>query len=765
MTNSKPTKSDNEWTELGSDRPIESQDQDLLGRVPFARQLSNAIKNWTENESLVIALCGEWGIGKSSLKNLVLEQLRLTEATPDIVQFNPWQWTGHDSLTAGFFREVLAVLSGRRDRDTQEVVRRLRRYAAYLGVINVVLRGPKGLLSIILGLFGLLSIVPPLFINHDPARIFSIVLGSAALSLAALMAWGEQILAKLAAWRDLTGPGARPLEELKQDVAIALRRYRKTLVVVIDDVDRLTAAEVQAVFQLVKANADFPRFVYLVMFQRSAVEKALQELTKETGREFLEKIVQISFEVPAARQDEVDKFLSTGLEQAFGTKVSTAVNPTYWGAIYYRGLRHYFRHLRDVKRFLACLQFHVNLLRTNGTLEVNVVDLFAIETLRLFEPEFYARIRESKVLLTSTRSPDRSDRSRIAEEIKAILSPIPEHHKKSASELIRNLFPMAAFAFGDSFFSSDHYAEWSRDLRVCAPDIFDRYFQLELSKGDISQFEVERLLNLAANHAAFLKELKGFDSEGRLVAVLDRLDANKDKIASADTVSMLTALFDIGECLPEPAPGSFFGSDWTIIRIAYAMLKREPEPERIHKLKEILKGTNGLRIPVMFISVNTDPRGRQNNPADIIIPDSAVRAFQQLGVEMIKSSAAEGRLLDRYDLESLLFRWRDWAGESEPRQWVQNVTATSPPGTLAYLRGVLRKATHTNGDGVGRVNYFMKYSEIEKFANLEELEMQVASLADAKLSEGDRRVLAEFRKAVARKRAGKKEGDFGWDNE
>ncbi len=53
---------------LSSDRPITSFAGDLLGRSEFAESLASAIKGWTGNGSLVIALYGPWGSGKSSIK-------------------------------------------------------------------------------------------------------------------------------------------------------------------------------------------------------------------------------------------------------------------------------------------------------------------------------------------------------------------------------------------------------------------------------------------------------------------------------------------------------------------------------------------------------------------------------------------------------------------------------------------------------------------------------------------------------------------------
>lgn len=64
--------------ELGfaNDRPIKAAEQDLLGRSAFAKNLAAAIVGWKNQESLVIALTGLWGSGKSSIKNLAIQELR-----------------------------------------------------------------------------------------------------------------------------------------------------------------------------------------------------------------------------------------------------------------------------------------------------------------------------------------------------------------------------------------------------------------------------------------------------------------------------------------------------------------------------------------------------------------------------------------------------------------------------------------------------------------------------------------------------------------
>ena len=78
---------------LSADAPISTGTADLLGRTAFAASCAAAIVNWQDDASLVIAIWGDWGSGKSSLKNLIVENLSGLDEDrrPAMVEFNPWQ--------------------------------------------------------------------------------------------------------------------------------------------------------------------------------------------------------------------------------------------------------------------------------------------------------------------------------------------------------------------------------------------------------------------------------------------------------------------------------------------------------------------------------------------------------------------------------------------------------------------------------------------------------------------------------------------------
>ena len=92
---------------LSADLPITSRDEDKLNRKGFAESLAHVIRTWRDKPSLVIGLFGDWGSGKSSLKNLVLEAIiSQGKDSLDVVEFNPWQVSSQEMLSETFFREI-----------------------------------------------------------------------------------------------------------------------------------------------------------------------------------------------------------------------------------------------------------------------------------------------------------------------------------------------------------------------------------------------------------------------------------------------------------------------------------------------------------------------------------------------------------------------------------------------------------------------------------------------------------------------------------
>ncbi len=90
-----------------SDRPIGSKKEDVLKRAHFAERLAEDLQSWDGSDSLVVALYGTWGSGKTSVKNMLLESIQRGHgAMLPVMEFNPWQLSGSGDIPASFFREL-----------------------------------------------------------------------------------------------------------------------------------------------------------------------------------------------------------------------------------------------------------------------------------------------------------------------------------------------------------------------------------------------------------------------------------------------------------------------------------------------------------------------------------------------------------------------------------------------------------------------------------------------------------------------------------
>jgi hypothetical protein len=65
---------------FSADRPIERLADDRLQRGSFAKSIAQAITTWHGTDSLVIALYGGWGDGKSSVKGMVIDAMKQDQA-------------------------------------------------------------------------------------------------------------------------------------------------------------------------------------------------------------------------------------------------------------------------------------------------------------------------------------------------------------------------------------------------------------------------------------------------------------------------------------------------------------------------------------------------------------------------------------------------------------------------------------------------------------------------------------------------------------
>ena len=104
------------------------------------------------------------------------------------------------------------------------------------------------------------------------------------------------------------------LQSIKDRIIKEVVSSELKIVAIIDDIDRLNDEEIRAVFQLVKSLADFPNMMYFLSFDLDTVTHALNSVQDGNGLKFLEKIVQMPFELPEIKGNKVHEYLFSKLD-------------------------------------------------------------------------------------------------------------------------------------------------------------------------------------------------------------------------------------------------------------------------------------------------------------------------------------------------------------------------------------------------------------------------------------------------------------------
>jgi hypothetical protein len=320
--------------------PVQKIGQDEFNRAPFCAALAERIARLgNKHGAAVVGLYGKWGFGKSSMLNLIEDHLD-THHGDDVVvaKFNPWLFTNEEDLLRSFF-EVLEPMRNPDPGFFQKVGKVGRKYS---------------------GEFGMLA---------------DMVLGEPVKKIVDTVTRGPSL----------------------EDTHAALQRRddKHTIVLLIDDLDRLDRAEVLLMLKLVRLNSNLPRVVYVLAFDDEIIARTIGSaygLDPDAGREFLEKIVQFPFAVPAIGEERLLAYVLRHARRACddaGVKVDRAAWDIY-EAVCHKGFSARLRTPRQAIRYGAALDFSLPMLAG----EVDPVQQMIIEGLRLLYPESYAVLRD-----------------------------------------------------------------------------------------------------------------------------------------------------------------------------------------------------------------------------------------------------------------------------------------------------------------------------------------------------------------------------------
>lgn len=464
---------------ISPDLPITKSSDDRLNRESFAESLANVLLQSSFPTSFTVGLYGSWGSGKTSLLNMVIEQVEGQSFDAIILRFNPWLCSDPKQLITQFFKQLASAIKIKKP-TADTVCELVDQYA---------------------DIFDAASLIP--------------YVGTA------LAAAGKAVTNKA---RNRINRKNNDMQGKKDEIIRTMVAENLKIIVSIDDIDRLSEEEIVAVFQLVKALADFPNAVYLLAFDYDVVVRALGTVQHGDGREYLEKVIQVPFEIPAPSIASIHDALFSKLNGILGDIPKNRWDKATWAELFQFGIRKYIRSIRDVIRYANVFYLKYQLLQD----ETDPVDLLGLTCLQVFEPAVYSVLYNYKDTLCGSISSysqrGRVDEDNVKKAVNEILSTGVAANEEAARNILESLFPKTG-KFGGRYY--DH-RKFLISCNIAAPECFDRYFSLSLEDDAISTATMKKLI-YEVNENELATEITQLYQDGKIIRLLEEIEAYANK--------------------------------------------------------------------------------------------------------------------------------------------------------------------------------------------------------------------------------------------
>ena len=708
---------------IRNDQAIKSQGEDLLGRAKFAENIAKSVLAWRSKESICMALHGPWGSGKSSVLNMAVEFIEKDSANrpesdrPMIIRFQPWMFSSQEHLVKAFLWQLKTMLKKTSASEyAQKAAQSLEKYETLLGFTSFI----------------------PL-IGGYAERAKDVV--------------GGARKAAIAFSKNTDGD----LDSLKKLICDALEQLPAPIIVVIDDVDRLTDLEVRQLFQLIKAVADFKNTIYVLAFDRGLIAKSLENMQAGSTTEYIEKIVQLDFEIPQPSHSVLAGYLWVELNKIVGNLECKGTEQDRWDEVRYGYLPYLFNSMRDIKRYLNMVDFKYPLVKG----EVNVADMLILEALRMYVPDIFAIIKANRDQFVSDSATRVYGLAGFKEGKKQwfqeIVKLAPEDRRERIESLLKLLFPEVRSIYENISWGGNIHKEWGKERRVCISSYFDYYFQTSVPDGEVSEFETDKLAELLSDPKTLTFALGNYIDDGRLEKVILKLENRiEDSIDPIKVKNLIIALSQIAESL-EQRPRGFYETPlaWSLIGVLVRLIGKLTTEERKKVIIDAVATVEGVTfIPVALIDYiwsEWDPKSPKNTKpeAERLLNNDDASELKEFGLSLIHKCKDDETIKGSYNLLHTLYVWERWEGNKAVKDWVTSVLQNEQNIPLFLKKCGSWATSMAVGSTVSKPYFRIDRKSLEAFCDVEGLKNNCQSLLEespAWLEENGKEILMIYLK-------------------
>jgi len=465
------------------DRPIEREADDALDRMPFVDSLVRALVRDERAEDgtllarrsrgYVVGLTGEWGLGKSSVLNLLNTKLGSMDRVT-VALFNPWLFSGRDELLRGFFSALRDAMGRSKAEQAKDTVAALDRY---WGAIDLFAHTTTAIID-----------------GH----------GGSGVATATWRKWKTPVR------EAIKKPALASPQEERRELEKKLKASNTAVVVLIDELDRVEDEDVRAVAQLVKAIGDIKGISYLVAYDPKRVTQALGNGDVNRGSAYLEKIIQYPIPLRPLFGSDIELLLQAAVAS---NDVSLAAADFEHEKVIIRELIRLIDTPRDIKRLVGAFAILEPAIRG----EICPYDVLGYAWIATKAPNIRAKIADDLDAVAD----DPSEDTMIQRLSRRMNKTNPQTLSEALGEDVGELEPLLKILFPT--FATSHANESDHTNRIGRRRNLIRLLYLGNPPDMVPRNEIERIWTLSSETemAAALLDLK---KEGRLRAFLDRAD-------------------------------------------------------------------------------------------------------------------------------------------------------------------------------------------------------------------------------------------------
>jgi len=272
------------------DCPITKEDDDIFNLKDKIRKIVSIIKDSDKNKTWSLAVTAQWGIGKTSFINCIVNQLEKEKDKIEVLVFNPRTSKSVATIQEDFFTQFTCILS-KYDSRCSHVIK------DYMSALQLI--DNRGLV--------------------------------------------EKAIHFYRVWNKV---------DLKESIKQTLKRIPKKVLVVIDDFDRLSKDEILEVLKLIDSNAAFPNIFFMTAYDKKQVNKYFGDIGNAEDACFVDKFFNLEFAIPLRPYIYISRFIEGELNKKFPANNNQEIQFNGIVTSFQNLFQQYVPTLRDAKRYI-----------------------------------------------------------------------------------------------------------------------------------------------------------------------------------------------------------------------------------------------------------------------------------------------------------------------------------------------------------------------------------------------------------------------------